>query len=375
MTSFCQEARFLERPFRSHSAVTFESFLMSKQKSGLVRFDVEKFEQARLRAGFSSKQLFRHARIAEKTGYGAARGEECRVATAMQLVKALGVEQLNELLANGEQTDTPVETKATAGLPAAWEIVDSISPWITAANGLQYRVYRLQHRHLPDELARGKCFDLDNMAYEQAGELRDVLLVRHAQVCRVLASSSFFPTNQSVDISKKLCWVIDSWPRGESLTTHMTAGVIPESTIPAIMISLATALRELHVHEMVLRDLHPDIIYYEIDSGQLTIVDLELAKLLDGSPTVVHGQLKENSFRAPECVGHKFDHTADVFSWGQILRFLVSGHTPTSGKSPTEDIALPPQLFALWQSCLADSYRERPQSFADLILAVKRWKP
>ena len=146
------------------------------------------------------------------------------------------------------------------------------------------------------------------------------LLVRHAQVCRALASSSFFPTNQSVDISEKFCWVIDSWPHGESLATLLSEQAIPRPTIPAIMLSLATALTELHTHELVLRDLHPDNVYYELDSGQLTIVDFELAKLLDGSPTVVHGELTENPFRAPECVGHIIDHTADIFSWGAIAR-------------------------------------------------------
>jgi serine/threonine protein kinase len=211
------------------------------------------------------------------------------------------------------------------------------------------------------------------MACAQAGELRDVLLVRHAQVCRALTGSSFFPANQSVDITEKFCWVIDSWPSGETLTTLMATLSISPTVIPAIMLSLATALSELHAEDIVLRDLHPDTIYYDLETGRLSVVDFELAKLLDGSPTVVHGELQLNPFRAPECVGHKIDHTADIFSWGQLLGWLVTGKTP--GEVLPSDIRLPPKLLALWRACLADSFRERPPSFAKLIPAVKRWKP
>ena len=347
---------------------------MTSGRGGYLRLDPAQFEQARLRAGLSAKELFLAANVSEKTGYSAAKGNKIRTATARVLAKTLGISDLNELLFDGQHVESDVGTEANStGLPAAWEIDESISPWITATNGLQYRVYRLKHQHLPEEMARGKCFDLDNMACEQAGESRDFLLVRHAQICRALASSSFFPTNQSVDIQEKLCWVIDSWPCGESLSALRKTNSIPASAVPPIMTALATALGELHACQIVLRDLHPDIVFYELQTGQLTILDLELAKLLDGSPTVVHGELTENPFRAPECVGHIIDHTADIFSWGQMLGWLVTGKTPNDG--PPSDIGLPPKLLTLWRACLADSYRERPQSFTELTAAVKRWKP
>ena len=344
---------------------------MASGRGGYLRLDSVKLERARLRVGFSAKALFRKANITEKTGYKAARGDRILTETAVQLSKALGITDVTELLCD----HGAVSLEQGSGLPTEWEPLHSLTPWISSANGLQYRVYQLKHRKLPGELARAKQFDLDNMACDQAGTMRDVLLTRHAQVCRKLLTNCYFPVNQSVSESgnSRFLWVIDSWPSGESLSALMESKPIPLAVIPALLVSLAEALTQLHAEDIVLRDLHPDTIYYELQTGQLTILDLELAKLLDGSPTVVHGELTENPFRAPECVGHIIDHTADIFSWGQMLGWLVTGKTPND--DPPSDIGLPPKLLTLWRACLADSYRERPQSFAKLTAAVKRWKP
>jgi len=346
---------------------------MPVNAKGSLQLDPAKLQHARLRAGLTSKQLFGRADISDRTGYSAARGEGISMSTAQSLAQALGIADVNELLADAGAVFLP----QGSGPPPEWEPTRSLTSWISSANGLQYRVYRLEHKKLSGELARAKKFDLDNVACDAAGEMRDVLLTRHPQVCRKLVPSGYFPVNQSVSESgdDRYLWVIDSWPSGKSLSELQESEVIASPAVPAIMVSLAEALSQLHASDIVLRDLHPDTIYYDLETGQLTIVDLELAKLLDGSPTVVHGELTHNPFRAPECVGHKIDHTADIYSWAQMLSYLVTGRMPATSETLSDAINLPPKLLALWQTCLADSYRDRPQSFEKLIPTVKRWKP
>lgn len=344
----------------------------SKGRAGNIRLDSGKFEQARLRVGLSPKELFLKAKIAEKTGYCAARGEKIRVATARQLAETLGIDDLTDLMASEE-----VVLENDFGLPAEWEAVNSETDWISSSNGLQYRVYRLSHRKLPNETARGKLFDLDNVAFERAGQFRDALVIRHAQVCRALNPSGYFLVNQAVVESgdKRFLWVVDTWPAGESLSLLQQQDRIATQRIPSIMLHVACALHELHQHNIVLRDLRPETIFYDIETDRLSIVDCELAKLLDGSPTVVLGELVESPYRAPECIGHKIDQTVDLYSWTQLLLYLWTGREPSMEAEPEAlaTIGLPPTLLPLAQSCLSTDFRNRPESFTVLMPKIKKW--
>jgi len=346
---------------------------MAANRSGNLRLDPVKLEQARVRAGLSQQKLFRTADITEKTGYKAARGDRIRFDTALCLAQAVGIDDLNDLLPD----DGTVTLEKGAGLPTEWEPTKSLTPWITSANGLQYRVYQLTHRKLSGELARAKQFDLDNVACERAGELRDVLLTRHAQVCRKLHASGYFPVNQSVSESAdgRHLWVIDSWPSGEPVFQLATAGETSDQLRRRIGYHVACAIHQLHAHQIVLRDLHPETVFYHPKEDRLTIVDCELAKLLDGSPTVVAGELVKSPYHAPECVGHKIDETADIFSWAQLLVFLASGREPPVPAEPAllGTLSLPPKLLATIKTCLEDGFRSRPTSFGELLPKLERW--
>lgn len=349
---------------------------MNSKQSGHVRFDVEKFKRARLARGMSPTELFAKANVTGKTGYNAANGKKVRVGTAAVLARAMGFEDLNDLL-QGQETSFDALPHDALGLPNEWIRSRPVSPSMTASNGLQFRVYELQHSTLPDELARGKCFDLGNVASRKEAELRENLLVRHPRVCRVLAPTNYFPINQSVahTASGSHLWVIDTWPKGTSLSQLATPSGIAIDKLPKIMRHVARALAILHAQGIVLRDLKPDSVYYDLATDRLTVVDCELAKLHDGSPTVVDGELLENPFRAPECIGHKIDATADLYSWAQLLTFAATGQVPpaTGDASIISVLNMPKQLKTLAESCLQDSYRLRPESIERLIPNLDAW--
>ena len=93
------------------------------------------------------------------------------------------------------------------------------------------------------------------------------------------------------------------------------------------MRELAEGLQALHDHGIVRRELTPEsIVLREADSSVL-LTDLELAKLLDGSPTVSL-RWNETPYLAPEVHSGKVDARSDIFSWGQILYHAATGTRP-----------------------------------------------
>jgi|GEM_PF-5699598 len=297
----------------------------------------------------------------EKTVYRAARGEEVLIKTARKIVKALRGYDMTELLLD----DLPARNGApdvASGPPPEWKIVETVSPWLTLSNQIQYRVFRLQHRSIPNEFARAKCYDLDNVSFETHEAATSHLLTRHAQICRTLAPSDYFPINQSVSTNEdeKHAWVIDTWPPGTCLSKQQTS--IDKGSVVSVAKHLATALSEAHRHEIIVRDLHPDSVYFDAAIQRLTILDLELAKLSDGSPTVANGELIENRYRAPECAGPKFDHTVDIYSWARVVCFLLTGDP---NEFPTTSV--PAAILGMLQAAQSKSYRKRPGSFNDIL--------
>ena len=56
----------------------------------------------------------------------------------------------------------------------------------------------------------------------------------------------------------------------------------------------------------------------------MVLTDFELAKLLDGNPTVA-GRWPDDEYRAPEIGEEGIDERADLYSWGRILVRAIAG--------------------------------------------------
>lgn len=246
-----------------------------------------------------------------------------------------------------------------------------------AANGLISQFYMLRHRHTPGRKARGKFHLLSGLTAEEKVRKREQLQ-RHPDVCHRIGSHphlteviSSTPTEGGDG-----WWVIERWENAESLATRIEKKRWPESALPRLMREIAVGISHLHQHDVVLRELAPSRILIRTD-GSAVLTDFELAKLLDGSPTVMPDQQwPEDEYRAPEVGPGKVLSCADIYSWGRILVHAATGKLPAPGADVDllTKCSLPKAVWAIAKRCLEQLPSKRPQSINEVLKAIARWE-
>jgi serine/threonine protein kinase len=249
-------------------------------------------------------------------------------------------------------------------------------PWLKATNGLQYRIWRLRHRVLPEFLARGKSYDLAGMQDETADQVRAKIL-RHAEICRRMARHPQIPTLHGtfgVPQGDKW-WVVEEYVPGETLDARLRTGPLSKKLLPKVMRQIAEGLAALHAAEIVRRELAPRFVILRESDESVVLTDFELGKLLDGSPTVSK-EWDVDPYRAPEIVHDELHVQADVYSWGRVLLHAASGKLPEQGreKDAWDETKLPPGIVVLGRACVEISWRARPQSMKEILAAIRRWR-
>lgn len=339
--------------------------------SGYPVFDPEKIDQLRLQKQLTRKELFVRAGLEEKTGYRFFRRERVQLKSARRFFDVLGVSDFTPFLDKQTHSDLSPSIEGVG----EWELEGVISPWITLANRLQFRICKLRHSILQNTWTRAKCYDLAYLSTKDDQQTRECL-TRHPHVCRILAEHRGFLRNQVVRYSDdgNLFWVIDDWIDGCSLADLTSNGSVDRELLPHVMRQVAGALQTLHAHEIIRRELTPDYVFIGQPSNSVVLTELELAKLLDGSPTV-STTWDANPYRAPEVEGDAVGYSADLYSWAQILLYVATGVTPPAFPDPTTliDLQVPPSVRRIVAQCLALQASDRP-SIEQLIAKLKRWK-
>ena len=110
--------------------------------------------------------------------------------------------------------------------------------------------------------------------------------------------------------------------------------------VAALMAKVARAVQHAHQRGVIHRDLKPGNILVD-ESGEPSITDFGLAKLLDGGQdlTVSHAVLGTPAYMAPEqAAGKSRDVTtvADIYGLGAVLYELLTGLAPFAGETPAE---------------------------------------
>jgi len=285
--------------------------------------------------------------------------------SARAMLQALYVKKFDEFFLEETVTEeTVLKTQDKYRQIQEWTAFDVPTPITTASNGLQFRTYPLEHNHL-DRYAWGKCYELCHLPDSEREEYQAYLL-RHPQVCERLKSSPYFPQVETTcpDPNGIDWWVLDEWSEGEYLSDKLESH---EMTFPVAMSVLrqsAVALHELHEQDIVLRELSPQRIWLLADSPQIQLVDLELAKLLDGNPSVSQEKWPVDPYRAPEIDSGRCDHRADLYSWGQLAVRLLSGQLLDLGTIPNSitDYPISKRQTDLIKQCLSILPSKRPNS-------------
>lgn len=344
-------------------------------RPGTVSFDGDKLQRAMLRRGLTRSQLAIESNTSRSTigrlfdGTGVFPGSAKLIAEALQT-------PLDQLLRDENKSDSG---QASFGLPATaeWEVVGTPSASITASNGLQYRLARMRHRHEPGWKGRGKFYDLLGVPTDERDKLRNYLL-RHTLVGNAISDSRYLARTLSctpVD-QGAAWWVIDSFVGETTLAKQFdSVTVLPPAELRRTMTEVALGLQTLHASHVILRELAPSRILLADDDGRAVLTDFELAKLLDGRPTV-STTWPDDPYRAPEVDSGQVTVRADFFSWGRIfVRALTGGLAVIPGQvEPRFLQRLPRPVSKLLLRCLAIDPSRRPTTAADLIEALSHWR-
>jgi serine/threonine protein kinase len=344
---------------------------------GYVRLDPKKVKRRMQYCRMSKSELADAADVDSRTIENAISGRRCQAGNAYRIARALGLPRHEDLMPGEDDDGSSNGGKAAQRTFGEWIVLDVLAAWDWTSNRLQYEVCKMQHRFVTESFGRGKCYNLRYMSDDERSEAKS-RLARHPAVCDRIGRHSAIPRNKRADYEgKDYFWVIDAWEDGPTLSEVVEEGPLESERLRTVMLQLAEGLHVLHKNGIVRRELTPEFIILRASDGSVLLTDLELAKLLDGSPTVSR-DWKENPYVAPEVFGGKIDESADLFSWGQILYYAATGKDPPKLPGPNlfDTVALPKSIREIGTQCVDIRPSMRPRSIQKVIkvCSPRNWR-
>lgn len=344
------------------------------------RADELKLRRLRAQFALTVEQFCVKSGLDKATARKLFKGTPVTLTTLSIAAKVFGITDHLELLHPDELAALGVEPAATVSGDTVqeWQVEARLTPWEKTANGLQYHLARLRHRFLPTRLARGKCYELRHLAVAERQRL-DGHLRRHADVCEKIGGHPNVAENLTATFVENggLWWVLDKFEEGTTLAERLGEGPLDGPALKTVLTGIAAGLRALHDAKIVRRELAPRFVLLKKKDRTPVLTDFELAKLLDGAPTVApQGGWPDDPYLAPEVVARgTVDERADLYSWGRVFVHALVGRLPEPGADADAvgASALPAPVRALLGSCLALPKSDRPASVADVQKALKRW--
>lgn len=352
---------------------------MEREKRN-YRTDELKLRRLRAQFAFSIEQFCGKSGLDKATARKLFKGEPVILSTLAVAAKVFGITNHLELLHPDELMALGVDPAATAPGETVqeWLVEARLSPWEKTANGLQYQLARLRHRFLPGRSARGKCYELRHLAVAERRRLEDHLR-RHPEVCARFKDHAHLATNLTATFVENggLWWVLDEFEEGVTLAERLTEGPLEGASLKTVVTGIAAGLDALHRQQVVRRELSPRFVTLRKKDLSPVLTDFELAKLLDGAPTVSPaGGWPDDPYLAAEVVSRgTVDGRADLYSWGRVFVHCLLGRLPEPGADAdaVRAAALPAAVRSVLVACLALPKGDRPAGTADVLKAIKKW--
>ena len=179
---------------------------------------------------------------------------------------------------------------------------------------------------------------------------------------------------------------------GRTVQELLTTRRLPRTEIVNLAVQLAEALDYAHRH---------DIVHCDIKSANVMVNALGQAKLLDfGLARIAQLRVSDGgrgdivgtpcAMSPEQARGQPLDARSDVFSFGSLLYEMAAGTAAFSGKTALETMDavvgsepppletlrpdLPPALVAIVRKALAKDPRHRPQSMAEVMAELRRFR-
>ncbi|MCA9034554.1 MAG: protein kinase [Planctomycetaceae bacterium] len=346
--------------------------MAAKRQNREFELDGEVIADLMLRHGLTVETLAAKAVLAPNTISSVLNGKRpCNQKTGHKIRVALKVENIEDLLKGREQN---LVSKARIH---EWLLNQPLTRnWVTASNQLQFRIWKLKHEHL-NRFARGKCYDLEGMATAERERCRDSLL-RHAEVCTRIGKHAHIINNLTTceAPSRDRWWIIDEWIEGATLGEQLDS---PDFSMPEkqkVIRQIADGLNAFHSQNIVRRELSPQTILVRESNSDVVLTEFELAKLLDGSPTVSSSDWPVDPYRAPEATTDEIGRQADIYSWGRIAIELLVGELPPKGAEQARltKVKLPKRVETMLLKCVSVNWRSRPKNFDAILRVLDSWK-
>jgi Protein kinase domain len=162
--------------------------------------------------------------------------------------------------------------------------------------------------------------------------------MREAETSARLSHPNIVPIF-SVDERDGLAWFVMALVEGESLGDRIRKlGAVTHTEARRIMREVADALGYAHAHGVVHRDIKPDNILLDAQSGRAMVTDFGIAQATtDGSSrlTATGTAIGTPAFMSPEqCSGDRqLDGRSDLYSLGAVAYYMLTSQLPFDGPS------------------------------------------
>ena len=275
-------------------------------------------------------------------------------------------------------TDDPFCPKCGARRSAELPIpADPQRAALERALGTQYDIQRLLGRggmgavYLAREKALERAVAIKVLPPETAtdADTRERFR-REARVAAKLTHPNIVPLHTFGDVEGMLYFVM-GYVKGESLAERMRReGKLPEEDVRRILAEVADALHYAHKQGVVHRDIKPDNILIDDESGRPMLTDFGVAKARASGATLTEAGAVVGTpyYMSPEQASgaRDIDGRSDLYSLGVMGYAMLSGRLPFEGES-FQDVIV--QHVTKEPTPLAALVPEAP---ADLVDAVTR---
>jgi serine/threonine-protein kinase len=215
--------------------------------------------------------------------------------------------------------------------------------------------------------------------------------VREAQTAAGLNHPNIVPI-YAVDERDGMVFFAMSLVHGETLATRLIREPRPPlAFVESILIQVADALAYAHTSGVVHRDIKPDNILIDRETGRATVTDFGIARALEGGARLTQTGIAVGTpaFMSPEqATGEReIDGRSDVYSLGIVGYLMLAGRLPFEAASTPAMLVkhvserphplyeycpdVPPALIAVIERCLAKKPDDRWLTAAALRDAVK----
>ena len=148
---------------------------------------------------------------------------------------------------------------------------------------------------------------------------------------------------------------------------------------------VASALAHAHKRGVIHRDIKPQNVLLDSESGRALVTDFGIARTAEGGSLTATGMVVGTpAYLSPEQVtGEPSDHRADIYALGVMMYQMLTGQPPFTGATPTAVLMkrlagapapiqslrpdVPDSLVDLVDACLATDPNDRLSNAADIV--------